>query len=238
MKLTQQRGIVLYRFMDAEAAKETLKSCSLKMSIPSELNDTFEFCPGITGVPPHVSPDLVEQCNKDFVDEISKRYGIVSFTRKSNCPLLWAHYADKHKGVALEFGFRRKPDLFKMRYRRKRPSVPFVPSEDISPAIQKMKEKVITRCLKTKHISWRYEREWRIIAELGECRKKQGKDGKDIYLNDLDPNSIWRVVLGIKCPLKERDVEKRVEDAKLGNVDVVRATMHPRRYEIEIPTSR
>ncbi len=239
MRLTQQRGIVLYRFMDAEGAIATLRSCSLKMSIPNELNDTFEFCPGITGVPAHVPLDSVARCSNAFVDEISKHYGIVSFTSKSNCPLFWSHYASKHEGIALEFGFGRHPDLFRMRYRRKRPSIPFVPLADVSPATQKMEAKVITKCLTTKDLSWRYEDEWRIIGELSKCHPTKDKKGKVIYLNALEPRSLWRVILGMKCPKTESDIEAITKDknAGLGHVEVVRARMHPSQYRIEIPTS-
>lgn len=80
----------LYYFMPAEHFLEVLEKDEIKVSIPEECNDPLEFLPAV-----------------DKQNKTPKRLegGFISFSRRYNSSLMWAHYADSHKGVCLEFLF-------------------------------------------------------------------------------------------------------------------------------------
>lgn len=48
--------------------------------------------------------DHIKRFSQGIEEEISRRYSVYCLSTKPECPLMWAHYADKHRGICLEFG--------------------------------------------------------------------------------------------------------------------------------------
>ena len=46
------------------------------------------------------------RCFRAFKKEMEQSYGILCFCRTKRNPVLWSHYADKHKGMCLGFDVR------------------------------------------------------------------------------------------------------------------------------------
>lgn len=85
-----KRFIRLYHFMPAKYLYDMLAKDEVKIAIPEECNDPLEFMP---------AGDASE-------GDYSRPPGaFVSFSTKCSSSLMWAHYADAHKGVCLEFTF-------------------------------------------------------------------------------------------------------------------------------------
>ena len=82
--------------------------------------------------------------------------------------LMWAHYADKHKGFCIEYDFSgtEKEILsnfpLPVVYSEKSPLVPW--NDILEESIESIKEKIILGLL-TKDEIWEYENEWRIFIE-------------------------------------------------------------------------
>ncbi len=118
--------------------------------------------------------------------ELLRRYdrGVVSLAERPNCPLMWSHYGDQHRGVC--FGYSAPDDLKlnKVRYGGtltvKASLVAAMLANEAGAA-----EKVDAAVLLKKAGDWRYEREWRLIGERG--------------LQD-SPLELEEVVFGLRCP--------------------------------------
>ena len=103
-------------------------------------------------------------------DELLRRYdkGIVSLAERANCPLMWSHYGDQHKGVCIGYSVpdRAAGDLHKISYGGSRliaaSTVATMLGGD-DDARREVDDAVLTR----KAIDWRYEREWRLIGPRG-----------------------------------------------------------------------
>lgn len=76
----------LYHFMPTNYLAKVLLKDEIKVSFPEYCNDPLEF--------------LAAGQN-----EISKPGGFISFSARCDSSLMWAHYANSHKGVCLEFLF-------------------------------------------------------------------------------------------------------------------------------------
>ncbi len=103
-------------------------------------------------------------------DELMRRYsrGIVSLAERSDCPLMWSHYGDQHKGVCIGYSVPRSAaaDLHKVTYGGSRlieASVVAAMLNGNDDARLKVDKAVLTR----KAIDWRYEREWRLVGPRG-----------------------------------------------------------------------
>ncbi len=120
-------------------------------------------------------------------EELLRRYdkGIVSLAERANCPLMWSHYGDQHKGVCIGYSVtdRASDDLHKISYGGSRliaASMVTAMLNGDDDARRKVDEAVLTK----KAIDWRYEREWRLIGPRG----PQGS-----------PLELEEVVFGMRC---------------------------------------
>lgn len=91
--------------------------------------------------------------------------GVSCFSEKFNNSLMWAHYADKHKGVVLEFkkdldGFLTQ-NLLPVNYFK---SYPIIRVSDFK---QEQMISIAYQVICAKGYEWKYEKEWRAIAVPG-----------------------------------------------------------------------
>lgn len=120
-------------------------------------------------------------------DELLRRYGkgIVSLAERANCPLMWSHYGDQHKGVCIGYSIPAQAagDLHKISYGGSRliaasAVAAMLDGDDV--ARRRVDDAVLTK----KAIDWRYEREWRLIGPRGP---------------QDSPLELQEVVFGMRC---------------------------------------
>jgi hypothetical protein len=125
-------------------------------------------------------------------EELLRRYdkGIVSLAERAECPLMWSHYGDQHKGVCIGYSI---PDgaeqgLYKITYGGSRlveASAVASMLDGDNAAQRKVDEAVLSR----KADAWSYEREWRLVGPRG--------------VQD-SPLELEEVVFGMRCSLTVR----------------------------------
>ncbi len=112
--------------------------------------------------------------------------GISCFSETKTDILMWAHYANKHSGICVEYDFSEiyAQDLllFPVNYSNQRPQAPlekiweYTQAEDIDVARELAFELSyeVMKSFLTKSSKWKYEREWRmIIFENKEIKRKR-----------------------------------------------------------------
>jgi hypothetical protein len=104
----------VYKFYSQQWGLEAIKNKRLKVSTLDDLNDPFEF----------LAPSLRNPCNREALKRVKRNmndwFGIISFSRKWQNPVLWSHYADSHKGIALGFDITGDNILSEIKYCLKR----------------------------------------------------------------------------------------------------------------------
>ena len=120
---TTNQNIILYRFLDAEAAVKTIKSGKLKVGRINDFNDPFEWLPGIAGVVKG-KEDIAVAVIDDFRNILNGRFGIICMSDTMSDPVLWSHYADEHQGLAFEFEYDNTTgEAIKVAYSNDRPII-------------------------------------------------------------------------------------------------------------------
>jgi hypothetical protein len=179
----------LYRFLCAKYAKTSIESGRLKVSRINELNDPFEFLPA------DISNEKHKRALRRWKEERNKDFGLICFSEEWSNLLLWSHYADKHRGIALGFDVAEQ-DIFRVSYESKRFEIPFCcKTKQIIGG-----EEVLEALLSTKSVDWKYEAEHRFFCRLSECTQKCTESGS-LYFEKFSSSLVLREVLvGMNCP--------------------------------------
>ena len=122
-----------------------------------------------------------------ITDELLRRYGtgIVSLAESPNCPLMWSHYGDQHRGICTGYSVPADAEeaVRRVRYDGSRlieASKVAAMLERDEDALREVDEAVLLR----KAESWAYEREWRLLGP-------RGINGSPLELEE--------VVFGMRC---------------------------------------
>jgi hypothetical protein len=229
----EQKIILLYRYLDAESALKSMESRSLRISRLHELNDPFEWRLAISGIPPEGEP-LIEKWIASILANQSKIWGLLCFSATCKEPVLWSHYADKHRGVAFEVEYDCKPDNpTEIKYPPDRLVIDgarYAELQRNEPALKEYLLPFMKPMMTQKSPSWGYEKEYRVYFNLANEPNIQTSGGH--YFVPIPDNFLTRVILGYKCPLQEQYVAKALEKSGLSSTKVTRAKMCNETYEV------
>ena len=181
----------LYCYRNAEYGLKTLRDQSLRISRIKELNDPFEL----------LAPSLTDQARrravKFFKEDQNRTTGILCFSKDWNSPVMWAHYAERHKGVCLGFDVAKSSSsgetlLAPVSYVKHRLSWP-----------RERGEEFLDRILLTKFDHWSYEHECRMLLKLEDCEERDG----DYFKRFSDGLLLREVYIGVKSEIRPRVLE-------------------------------
>ncbi len=145
----------LYYFTSERFGLEAIRDQRLKISRFDEVNDPFEFIGIKLGRPDRQR--LVGAKSK-----IGQIKGMICLSSNWHHPLMWAHYADNHKGLALGFDVLDEANFYEVSYRSDRPSL-----ADLGVStLNELGDEYVIQLLSTKFEAWRHEVEHRIFVSL------------------------------------------------------------------------
>lgn len=228
-----------FKYMGVNASDKFLDDQTVRFCQPNEYNDPFELTPefrlkeelslpnkklgiDLTGGKPKfekyeiLDPELSDynyHLNSNLVAEVSKLVGCTCFSYSEvSIPvnlLMWAHYAESHKGIAIQLKESSAliQNMSPVVYRKKRP---IINGKYISES-----EVIFARDLYVKSDHWKYESEYRLSRKFDDC--SEVSDG--VFVSNISPFDIERIVLGVNAVKKLRD--KAFNFHKQHNVQVI-----------------
>jgi hypothetical protein len=206
--------MLVHKFLSLEYAIDDLVKHRLKIAEYHDMNDPFELRGAWASNP------LYQQIMLDVI----KKGGVLCFSKVDSDPILWSHYAEKHRGCCI--GFEVDPSV------NLEPTIPVdvpravplnmlrleaffrdadrsgrSPISESDPEFLKLTgsrelDEITKAVLFSKYSGWNYEQEVRLLIAL----KPDQKDGT-LYFADLDDTfKPVEVLLGARCT--EEDEEK------------------------------
>lgn len=151
---------IYYHFLSSQFAIEDLTNKWIKVSALGELNDPFELEPYLRF--PYEGRQQYHEVSK----HISKKWGLLCFSKNWRETVLWSYYAEKHKGIAIGFNIL-QGEVLKVRYTSYSKRQKIELTNDIN-----IDAKLFLDLAKVKYKKWKYENEHRILVELKECLPK------------------------------------------------------------------
>ncbi len=208
----------LYYFTTAEHGLAAIRDQRLKIAEIEQLNDPFEFL-GFE-LSDRKFRARITRCKK----EIAKDRGLICMSKYWNEPLMWSHYADRHKGICL--GFDVSAQCNRVEYIKERlPTSHLKESWQTPPTPENIREIIDSFFYKFK--AWDYEEEYRLL-----CPKSYRDKGSNLYFqlfgNDM---RLETVIVGCTSSVTRSEIDSALGQ-QAGNVEKFKARTGFNRYEI------
>ena len=185
----------VYHYLKAEHGLDDIARKRLKISRLSDLNDPFEL------LSTEMRNREWRKLFNELKNDISEKFGVLCFSRNWHNPLLWSHYADKHKGMCLGFDVPRSY-LMEMTYSGRR----LLMSIENEMKKFKLDEEFMKKMLSTKYKDWKYEDEVRLFLNLEE----QDLETSHYFKEFSEEIALKQIILGQRCEFTKTEVEKRL----------------------------
>ena len=183
----------------------------------------------------HEMAEAVLPAMRNAMTQGLEAIGILCLTESPENLLMWAHYADSHRGFVIEFDpavsfFDRRLSsedelrhLRRVAYRDERPSIVIADVESFAPFL-------------TKGTDWHYEAEWRIMDGVHLATKTMGIGPEAIHLFAFPGTAIRSIVFGCRTPETTRAAIREIVTAnpEYSHVVCKQATIDETRYRVLI----
>ncbi len=229
----------LYKYYsDKPHNLNAVKNNKMWYSTPINFNDVFDcditvdekklfesmlkMCPGVQNVRigSPIWKNLKDEARKsaksmhDMFMQMRSEIGIACLSEVEDSLLMWAHYANNHCGMCVEY------ELLEINKQLKFTPVPIIYSEERvcfdslnTSTIERDTTKIFVENLTTKSPEWSYEKEWRIIRDDGACGDQWDVVKKGASLDMIRPSSI---ILGCMAkPEFEKEVHTYCAENKI-----------------------
>lgn len=203
----------LYHFLSEKYGIESIRKQRLKVSFLDDLNDPFELL-SVN----FADPEIRSVSNK-LKKRISEKFTLLCFSKSWKSPLLWSHYGDRHKGVALEIDADDEMILH-ITYQKQRKGINKGELREYLP------EDFEIALLTTKFKQWEYEDEARIFL----LKNDVYKDGQ-LYFYDFDDKiKLTGIITGSLCSLDENTIKSNLPKSK--TLHFIRSRLAYRTFDI------
>jgi len=198
----------VYHFTSTEFGLSDIALKRLKISRIEDLNDPFEL----------LAAELSEKNSRTALPALKAQLhtssGLLCFSKRWRNPVLWSHYADKHRGMCLGFDIA-DGDAKAIDYDAERFDF------DVEGAVGSPAAFDLTqRLLYTKFKDWAYEEEVRVYMSLDPATEQNG-----LYFADFGASlSLREVVLGHRCTLPIDSVRKLISQVDSA-VSIIKARL-------------
>lgn len=173
----------VYHFANAAHALSNIALRRMKVSRFADLNDPFEL----------IGADMGERTQ--FLaqkNELNEKIGVLCFSKDWWQPVLWSHYADKHRGICLGFDVT-DCELLELDYIDK-------------PLRMKCSPRSARFLLRTKYSAWTYEEELRWVVKLKDLPSEDGL----FFMPFSSELELKEVILGPRCSLPAKSIRELV----------------------------
>lgn len=170
-------------------------------------------------------PGNIKQQKEKFLQMYSNYWRFLSFSKSRDSILLWSHYGDAHKGIALEFetsdpylSVVGQEDILEVVYSSEKAEME--PWNDVDSFTSE-----IRKATRSKALDWAYEQEVRILMAAGALNE-------DIY--PFKENPVRGVYLGVNSSEQDLiDVAQILSDKYYQETPIFRGSTDPERFKIQ-----
>jgi hypothetical protein len=213
----------VYNFQTSVHALSNISLSRMKISRFSEVNDPFELLAINVGGRKDVRKHL-----KEWRTSLNKKEGLLCFSEAWKNPVLWSHYASRHRGICLGFDLS-DAKAVRVNYETDRVVSNF---DKVTPETFEITADMVDLLRKTKFKHWEYESEVRVFLSLSSYEPESG----NYFFNFNGDLVLKEVILGPLCDIPIEKVKDTVSSLYQG-VMVRKARLAFKWFEV-VPDER
>ena len=209
----------IYHLLSTSHAINNIALKRIKVARYADLNDPFELLAG------ELSNKVLRRAVSALKAEFNQSRGLLCFSKSWHNPVLWSHYADKHRGVALGFDVENEYGAL-IEYSDERLPAKFTENgrgNELDPMF-------VRDLVYTKYMHWKYEEEFRLHVDLDAAQNEGG-----LFFTEFEDIGIElrEVILGHSCSVPINKIRNLVE-ANYESIDVIKARLGFREFEVVV----
>jgi hypothetical protein len=191
----------------------------MRISRITDLNDPFEL----------LAVDVTKwdggfESLRAWRDRVNQYRGLLCFSKNYKSPVLWSHYAARHKGICLGFDITKEIEVKKVTYEKKRIDGLFVDNDAAKGIDASFEHKIFS----TKYKHWRYEKEIRVLVQLSKRTLESGS-----YFYGFDEGLTLReIIVGALCETPGHILNALVQRLYGAQVAVKKAKFADNKFKI------
>lgn len=252
--------MIVYKYLHSDRI-DVLENSAIRFTQPAALNDPFETMPCFTdfkaylqeqienrygGVLPAaiipILPSIIDTRLAEIQKMIGEHFGMLSLAKKNNNALMWAHYADAHKGFVI--GFDSDNSFFKpgngkavdglreVKYSTKRK---VLPKSGLSFSDVEELKRANEYIFFTKSADWTYEEELRILANPKAADLIPAKVGNyDICLFKFPSDCVKEIIFGCRMPSNKRKEIADLVSRKYPDATLLQAELSATNFDLDV----
>lgn len=214
--------IRVYHLTSSQFAISNIALGRLKVARFSDLNDPFEL------LALNFRELTTRKVVRDFKDGYDAHTGVLCFSADWIEPVLWSHYAEKHRGICLGFDVPRE-ELQQVKYEADR----VLAKLDIDPNPSNIAADLQNLLLCTKSKGWSYEDEYRRFIPLSTATAEG-----HLYFVPFGPAmALAEVILGPLCETSVDAVRQLVRRSKYPHAVVYKSRLAFKYFNV-VPDER
>lgn len=256
--------MALYKYasFNDEFTQINLKNHILYFNTPNKFNDPFDICSSFEMgnlkifdknfvlLMNNTTVNITDITDEDILDRMtiktrsdyqSSQYGITCFSKDNDNIVMWSNYADKHRGICLEFNDNLLVSKLSTKKVLSRVEGAITPIKATIIPIQygenrekfsmeqlakKEFPKNTIKFLSSKYKAWSYEKEVRIMAS-----GPRFSFPNEVY---YESECITRIILGAMMPVSDYLKFYKLKKESLGDISVSLSMLHKQNYKLEI----
>lgn len=261
--------MLVYKYLHSDRI-DVLENSNIRFTQAEALNDPFESMPSFakfrTNTANAVRAKFKEQFGMDIsppqladtlgplnieIDNLQRNFsqtmGMLSLTTTKKNRLMWAHYADSHRGFVIgldgydvffkEGSHKSGLGLKKVKYSAIReeafPDSNALEIQNVSPTNEEI-QKGLEIFFFTKSIDWKYEEEYRIYAGTKYADTVKSVNGEDIYLFNFPPKCVKEIIFGYRMSANNCDLITNLAKQKYSKAKLLHASLSETEFDLDI----
>jgi hypothetical protein len=256
--------MIVYKYLHPDRM-DVLQNAAIRFTQPTEFNDPFESLPCFSAYRERIKEDLlakrvkqfgpesasigldllevmIDACLHNIPERLSQHFVILSLSRTPTNLLMWAHYADCHRGFVIGFDSSSRffepgngkalDGLRAVIYSSTRAVVPSIGLQFSHPTEMNAFNEAwfFTKCS-----DWAYEEEMRILASPQAADTiTLGKNGCSICLFKFPVNAVKEVILGTHMPSNTLAEFIELSRRKYADAKLFIASLNPQHFSVDV----
>lgn len=221
--------MMLYHYTNFDFALDDIRNHHIKVATLDSANDPYEWVSCVRKR--NGEYYTTEWVRNFFHGRYKDMVGFISFSSKCDDPVMWSHYADKHKGVVLGFECETK-EVVKMHYDLKRVEIG---ERELDHPDKEHLWELLKMQTSRKFKEWLYEDEYRLYLSLAEMCYPQILNGNKLNFWRVDGKiKLETVILGCAATGRLGEAINSLLNFDWGPLPIQFACLSPTDYRMEM----